>query len=295
VRGISYRRFGGPEVLEYGELPEPKRSQNAVIVRVKAVAINPADIALQAGLGESIMETWFPVVPGWDLAGIVEHSGAGVTEFQPGDEVIAYTHQDILHSGAYAERASVPVDRLRRKPKNATWGEAAALPLAGLTAYRAAMTIVRVSDADTVLVLGASGAVGSLATQLALAAGASVIGSASAQHQRYVTSIGAQGVVATGRIAAEVKKIAPAGVSAIIDCAGHGSLAKAIPAAAPGARMCSIADGGEGITTVFARANAGILGELVAMVEAGLADAALAQEALLARSHGPGKIVLIPD
>jgi NADPH:quinone reductase-like Zn-dependent oxidoreductase len=163
-----------------------------------------------------------------------------------------------------------------------------------------------VSDADTVLVLGASGAVGSLATQLALAAGASVIGSASAPHQRYVASIGAQAVVASDTIAADVKRIAPAGVSAIIDCAGHGSLTRAMPAAAPGARMCSIADGGEGITPVFARASASILGELVTMVEAGslcvsvaasypLTDAALAQEALLARSHGPGKIVLIPD
>ncbi len=92
-------------------------SQNAVIVRMMAAAINPADIALQAGLGESMIETWFPVVPGWDLAGIVERVGAGVTEFQPGDEVVAYTHQEILHSGTYAELVSVPVERLWRKPR----------------------------------------------------------------------------------------------------------------------------------------------------------------------------------
>jgi NADPH:quinone reductase-like Zn-dependent oxidoreductase len=114
------------------------------------------------------METWFPVVPGWDLAGIVERVGPGVAEFQPGDEVIAYTHQEILHSGTYAERVSVPVERLWRKPANASWGEAAGLPLAGLTAYRAVVETLHVSSADIVLVLGASGGVGSLATQLAL-------------------------------------------------------------------------------------------------------------------------------
>lgn len=306
MKGVSYSRFGGSEVLEYGDLPEPKLSQNAVIVRVKAAAINPADIALQAGLGESLMETWFPVVPGWDLAGIVERVGAGVVEFQPGDEVVAYVHQEILHSGTYAELVSVPVERLWRKPKNASWGEAAGLPLAGLTAYRAVIDTLRVSDADIVLVLGASGGVGSLATQLAVASGATVIGSASAPHQTYVKSIGAEPVQYDDDVAEQVRKHAPAGMTAIVDCAGHGALAKAMAAAAPGARVCSIADGGPGVITVFARPDTRTLAKLVDLVEAGslrvtvaasfaLADAAIAQDALKARAYGPGKIVLVPD
>ncbi len=306
MKGVSYSRFGGSEVLEYGELPEPKLSQNAVIVRVKAAAINPADIALQAGLGDSLMETWFPVIPGWDLAGVVEKVGAGVTEFQPGDEVVAYVHQEILHSGAYAELVSVPVDRLCRKPRNSSWAEAAGLPLAGLTAYRAVVETLRVTASDTVLVLGASGGVGSLAAQLALAASATVIGSASPRHKAYVWSIGVQTVAQSDNIADEVRKLVPAGVTVIVDCAGHGALAQAMPAGAPGARVCSIADGSPGFTTVFARPNTGALSELVDLVEAGslrvrvaatfaLADAASAQDALMARSHGPGKIVLVGE
>lgn len=306
MKGVSYRRFGGSEVLEYGDLPEPKLSQNAVIVRMKAAAINPADIALQAGLGESLMETWFPVVPGWDLAGVVERVGAGVVEFQPGDEVVAYTHQEILHSGTYAELVSVPVERLWQKPKNTSWGEAAGLPLAGLTAYRAVIDTLRVSDGDIVLVLGASGGVGSLATQLAVASGATVIGSASEPHQTYVKLIGAEPVQYGGDIAEQVRKHAPAGVTAIVDCAGHGALAKAMAAAAPGARICSIADGGPGVTTVFARPDTGVLARLVDLVEAGslrvtvatsfpLTDAAIAQDALKAKTYGPGKIVLVPN
>jgi NADPH:quinone reductase-like Zn-dependent oxidoreductase len=234
MKGVSYSRFGRSEVLEYGDLPEPKLSQNAVIVRMRAAAINPADIALQAGLGVSLMETWFPVVPGWDLAGIVERVGAGVVEFRPGDEVVAYTHQEILHSGAYAELVSVPVERLWRKPKNASWGEAAGLPLAGLTAYRAVIDTLRVSNTDIVLVLGASGGVGSLATQLAVASGATVIGSASAPHQTYVKSIGAEPVQYGDDVAEQVRKHVPAGATAIVDCAGHGALAKAMAASRPG-------------------------------------------------------------
>jgi NADPH:quinone reductase-like Zn-dependent oxidoreductase len=306
MKGASYSRFGGSEVLEYGELPEPKLSQNAVIVRMKAAAINPADIALQAGFGASLMETWFPVVPGWDLSGNVERVGAGVVEFEPGDEVVAYTHEEILHNGTYSELVRVPVDRLWRKPRNASWGEAAGLPLAGLTAYRAVIDVLGVSDTDIVLVLGASGGVGSVATQLAMASGAKVIGSASARHQTYVMSIGAEPVENGNDVGEQVRKHAPAGVTAIVDCAGHGSLAKAMSAAAPGARVCSIADGGPGITTVFARPDTGTLARLVDLVEAGslrvtvaasfaLADAAIAQDALKARSHGPGKIVLVPD
>ncbi|UVK40690.1 NADP-dependent oxidoreductase [Mesorhizobium sp. AR10] len=306
MKGVSYSRFGGSEVLQYGDLPEPKLSQNAVIVRMKAAAINPADIALQAGFGESLMETWFPVVPGWDIAGIVERVGAGVVEFQPGDEVIAYTHQEILHSGTYAELVSVPVERLWRKPKNVPWGEAAGLPLAGMTAYRAVIDTLRASESDIVLVLGASGGVGSLATQLAVMSGATVIGSASASRQTYVKSIGAEPVQYGDDVAEQIRKHAPAGVTAIVDCAGQGALAKAMSAAAPGARVCSIADGGSGVTTVFARPDTGILLRLVDLVEAGslrvtvaasfaLADAAIAQDALKARACGPGKIVLVPE
>lgn len=303
--GVSYNRFGGSEVLEYGELPDPKLSQNGVIVRVRAAAINPADIALQAGYGQALMETWFPVVPGWDFAGIVERVGAGVVEFQPGDEVIGYAHQEILHSGTYAELVSVPVDRLCRKPKDVAWGEAAALPLAGLTAHRAVIDMLGVSQADTVLVLGASGAVGALAAQLALACGATVIGSASARNQSYVTSIGAEPVRYGSDIVEQVKAHAPAGVTAIVDCAGHGSLAAAMAAAAAGAGICSIADAGPGILPVFARPDWHALAWLVTLVEAGslrvnvaasfaLADAAIAQKAMQARTHGPGKIVLVP-
>jgi NADPH:quinone reductase-like Zn-dependent oxidoreductase len=114
MKSIIYRRYGGPEVLELADVPDPKLAQNSVLIRVKAAALNPADLALQAGLGASIMDAWFPVIPGWDVAGIVERVGAGVTEFTAGDEVIGFVREEILHHGTYAEKISVPASTLVR-------------------------------------------------------------------------------------------------------------------------------------------------------------------------------------
>jgi NADPH:quinone reductase-like Zn-dependent oxidoreductase len=131
MRAVVYRRYGGPEVLEYTDVPDPKLSQNSVLVRIRAAALNPADHMLQAGLGESYTDAWFPVIPGWDVAGVVEQVGAGVSEFASGDEVIGFIRQEILHHGAYAELVSAPAETLARKPRTASWPEAAGLPTGG--------------------------------------------------------------------------------------------------------------------------------------------------------------------
>jgi NADPH:quinone reductase-like Zn-dependent oxidoreductase len=161
MKAIIYRQYGGPEVLEFVEVPDPKLAQNGVLIRVKAAALNPADHMLQAGLGESIMDAWFPVVPGWDVAGVVERVGAGVTEFAEGDEVIGFVREEILRHGTYAEKASVPASSLVRKPRNANWAQAAGLPLAGLTAYQSLVRALKLTKGETILIHGASGAVGS--------------------------------------------------------------------------------------------------------------------------------------
>src|SRR5580698_11101302 len=119
MKAVIYRQYGGPEVLEIADVPEPKLSQTNVLIRVKAAALNPADHMLQEGLGDSFMDAWFPVIPGWDVAGIVEHAGAGVSEFASGDEVIGFVREEILRHGTYAEKVSASVAYLVRKPRNA--------------------------------------------------------------------------------------------------------------------------------------------------------------------------------
>jgi NADPH:quinone reductase-like Zn-dependent oxidoreductase len=303
MKAVVYRRFGGPEVLEYTDVPQPKLSQNSVLVRVRAAALNPADHMLQAGLGESHTDAWFPVIPGWDVAGVVERVGPGVSEFAPGDEVIGYIRQEILHHGAYAELVSAQVETLARKPRTASWLEAAGLPLAGLTAYRAIIQILDVAPGETVLIHGAAGGVGAVAAQLALARHARVIGAASARHHEFLRSIGVLPVAQGDGIAGRVRALAPDGVDAVLDCVGKGVLQATAEVGSSRMRACSIADGGPGITTVFARSDAAILTRLVEMVDAGglrvpiaatypLAQAAAAQTALK-QPHPPGKIVLV--
>ena len=303
MKAIVYRRFGGPEVLEYTDVPDPKLSQNSVLVRVRAAALNPADHMLQAGLGENGADSWFPVIPGWDVAGVVERVGAGVSEFVPGDEVIGYIRQEILHHGAYAELVSTPVETLVKKPRTASWPEAAGLPLAGLTAYRAIVQTLKVSAGESVLIHGAAGGVGALASQLALAHGARVVGSASASGHDFLKSIGVLPVAPGEGFADHVRALAPDGLDAVMDCVGKGVLASSAELGASRTRICSIADGGPGITTVFARLDGPALAWLVQLVDEGrlktpvaasypLAQAAAAQAALK-QPHPPGKIVLV--
>jgi NADPH:quinone reductase-like Zn-dependent oxidoreductase len=303
MKAVVYRRFGGPEVLEYTDVPDPKLSQTSVLVRIRAAALNPADHMLQAGLGECHTDAWFPVIPGWDVAGVVVAVGAGVSEFAPGDEVIGYIRQEILHRGAYAELVSAPVETLARKPRTASWSEAAGLPLAGLTAYRAIVQTLDVAPGETLLIHGAAGGVGAVAAQLAVARQARVIGAASEGHHEFLRSIGVHPVAHGDGLAGRVRVLAPDGVDAVLDCVGKGVLHATAEVAASLTRVCSIADGGPGITTVFARSDATILTRLAEMVDAGglrvpiaatypLAQAAAAQAALQ-QSHPPGKIILV--
>jgi NADPH:quinone reductase-like Zn-dependent oxidoreductase len=303
MKAVVYRRYGGTEVLEYTDVSDPKFAQNSVLVRVRAAGLNPADHLLQAGLGESHTDAWFPVIPGWDVAGVVERVGAGVSEFAPGDEVIGYIRQDILHHGAYAELVSAPVETLVRKPRTASWPEAAGLPLSGLTAYRAIIQTLNVERGETVLIHGAAGGVGALAAQLALARNAHVIGAASVGHHDFLRSIGVLPVAHGEGIAARVRALAPNGLDAVLDCVGKGVLHTTANLGSSRMRACSIAEGGPGITTVFARLDGAVLTRLVEMVEEGklrvpiaatypLAQAAEAQAALK-QPHPPGKYVLV--
>ena len=303
MKAIIYRRFGGPEVLELADVPDPKLAQNSVLIGVKAAALNPADLALQAGLGDSIMDAWFPVIPGWDATGIVERVGAGVTEFAAGDEVIGFVREEILHHGTYAEKISVPSSMLVRKPRNAAWAQGSGLPLAGLTAYQAIVHTLKVTKGETVLIHGASGGVGSLAAQIAVTHGARVIGSGSTGSHDYLGSIAVEPVLYGDHLVRDVRAIAPKGIDAVFDCVGRGVLALNPQLGRAEYRSCSIADSAAGVTTVFARMNQADLLRLVELVEAGnltvevaatypLEDAASAQLALRNGGKKPGKIVL---
>jgi NADPH:quinone reductase-like Zn-dependent oxidoreductase len=302
MKAIVYRQYGGPEVLELVELPEPKVAQSSVLVQVKAAALNPADIGMQAGAADSMVDAWFPVIPGWDVAGVIQAVGPGVTEFRPGDEVIGFVYEGILRHGTYAERVAAAVHYFAPKPRNATWAQAAGLPLAGLTAYQAVVRHIQLSAGETLLIHGAGGGVGSLAAQIAVSLGARVIGSASLADDPFLVSLGVEPVHYGDELVEKVRELAPRGVDAAFDCAGRGVLARTAPLYGERTRVFSIADAAPGATTIFARPDQGDLVKLVELVDAGrltvrvaatypLASAAEAQKALV-QGRLSGKIIL---
>ncbi|MFI8100742.1 NADP-dependent oxidoreductase [Streptomyces sp. NPDC086023] len=240
MRAMTYNRFGGLEVLELTQRPLPKVAPGEVLVRVRRAAVNPVDWKLMSGGLDGAMDTLFPVVPGWDVAGVVERLGIDVPEFAPGDEVIAYARKDYVHGGTFAEFVSVPVRALAPKPAALSWDEAAGLPLAGLTAYQL-LTRLGVGRKDTVLIHGAAGGVGFLGVQIARALGARVIGTASPRNHDRLREAGAEPVEYGDGLVGRVRALAPDGVTVVADFVG-GVVDVTRAVLADGGRHASIAD-----------------------------------------------------
>ncbi|WP_175410140.1 NADP-dependent oxidoreductase [Streptomyces sp. TRM64462] len=273
MKAISYRRYGGPEVLEFGELPDPKVGPDKVLVKVRAAAVNPVDWKCQAGYMDTVLDTVFPVIPGWDVSGVVVQPGVAVPEFAVGDEVMGYVREDVLCHGTFAEYVAAPVRTLARKPRDLGFEESAALPLVGLTAYQVLTRALRVREGDTLLVHAAAGGVGAMAVQIARHLGARVIGAVREAGTDRVRALGAEPVVYGDRLAARVRALAPGGVDAAFDTVGGQILKDSAHVLAPDGRLASIADGeviGMGGQYVFVRPDAADLTALAELAEQGV-------------------------
>ncbi|MCX5080687.1 NADP-dependent oxidoreductase [Streptomyces sp. NPDC001939] len=270
MKAISYSGYGGPEVLEYGEARDPKVGPDSVLVKVRAAAVNPVDWKAREGYLDPALDAVFPVIPGWDVSGVVVQPGASVTEFVTGDEVIGYVREDFLSRGTFAEYVAAPVRTLARKPRNLTYEEAAGLPLAGLTAYQVMTGALAVQDGDVVLVHAAAGGVGSIAVQLGRHLGARVIGTASERNHDFLRELGAEPVTYGEGLAERVRALAPEGVDAVFDTVGGEALKVSADLLAPGGRIASIADAsvvGLGGRYVFVRPDAADLARLADLAE----------------------------
>jgi NADPH:quinone reductase-like Zn-dependent oxidoreductase len=255
---------------------------------------------------DALIATHFPLVSGFDVAGVVERVGPAVHHLRPGQEVIAFNRQDHLQWGSYAELVAVPVRAVADKPAATGWEEAGALPLVGLTAYQTLVDLQEVRAGETVLVHAASGGVGTMAVQIARILGAEVIGTASERNHDRLRELGATPTTYGDGLVDRVRAIRPEGVDAVLDLAGGQALEDS-PAvlAAPG-RIVSVLEpqrvGELGGRYHFARPDAGHLARLAEWVDEGrlripigrtfaLADAAQAHR-LLADGGAGGKIVL---
>jgi len=307
MQAITYSRFGGPDVLNITEVDTPLVGPAEVLIRVRAAAVNPVDWKIMAGHLDGLLPTRFPVVPGWDVAGVVEEVGLDTPEYRVGDEVIGYVRKDWVQGGTMAEFVTAPVRTIAPRPLGLSWEESAGLPLAGLTALQT-LRRVHVGRTDTVLVHGAAGGVGAVAVQLALAAGARVIATASSQRHADLAAIGAEPVAYGEGLAERVLELAPEGCTVVADYVGA-VLEPSLHVLVDGGRLLSIADpaalrhDGE---YMWVRPDAGDLVELARLAELGTVRVRVAETFPLDRAadayrasiegHPYGKLVVrMPD
>ena len=193
MKAAFIRRYGGNDVVELGELPAPQAGPGELLVAVQAASVNPVDFKIRDGMLKMIIPFGFPLILGNDLSGTVKAVGAGVTRFRPGDAVFA--RMDKKRIGAFAEFAVVAEADAALKPANLSHIEAAAVPLAGLTAWQALFEIGGLKAGQKVLIHAGSGGVGSFAIQLARHAGATVATTAGARNAELVRGLGADIVI----------------------------------------------------------------------------------------------------
>ncbi|MFD5213676.1 NADP-dependent oxidoreductase [Microbacterium sp. NPDC058345] len=306
MRAVVYDRFSkNLDDLEVREVDEPKLPPASVLIEVRAAGVNPVDWKLMAGGLDALFPTRFPVIPGWDVAGVVIGVGMDTPEFRIGDEVMAYARKDVLSDGTFAERVAVPVRAVTHKPASLRWEQAAALPLAGGTALRA---IDALGDLDgrTVLIHAAAGGVGGFAVQIATARGARVIGTASEHNHDYLRELGAEPTTYGDGLADRVRALAGGPVDAVADFAG-GQLQTTLAVLRSGGSHVSVADSSvteHGGRHIWVRPDGEETARLAAMADDGALRVEIADrfpldgvsDAFRASStrHQRGKLVIVP-
>lgn len=296
---IIYTETGPADVLTLTEVQAPHPGSGQVRVQVRAAGVNPIDWKIRSGrYGTPAL----PKTPGIDVAGVVDELGDGITGVAAGDEVFGFAS-----GGSYAEYAVV--SDFVHKPAGMSWEVAASLPVAAETSQRV-LDLLAVGDGDTLLIHGAAGSVGGIATQMAVGRGATVIGTASERNHSYLETLGATPTVYGEGLVDRVRALAPDGIDAVFDAVGRDDLPASIELrGGTTERIVTIADrradelgvtfsGGGGdrsLAGLHEMAAAHDRGALVLPIQAtyALADAAAAHRDS-EEGHGRGKIVLVP-
>ena len=306
MKAVCIYAYGGPDVLRYDDIPRPHPGAGEVLVRIHAAGINPVDWQIREGRLQEMLHYTFPLVLGWDFSGVVESLGSGLTRMKAGDEV--FCRPDIARDGAYAEFIVVRESEVALKPRAVDHLHAAALPLAGLTAWQTLFDAGTLAAGQRVLIHAAAGGVGHLAVQLAKGKGAHVIGTAAERNHDFLRQLGVDQVVDynTERFEDVVRP-----VDLVLDTIGGETQDRSWKVLKPGGILVSIVRppkaeiaAGLGVRSafVFTQPNAGQLAEIATLVDAEklkvivetilpLSDATRGQE-LSQRGHGRGKIVL---
>jgi NADPH:quinone reductase-like Zn-dependent oxidoreductase len=306
-KAVKFDHYGGLDVLHIDELPMPVPGMGEVLVKVKAAGINPIESKIREGFLAARWPATFPEGEGSDFAGVVDSVGPQVKTFATGDEVIGFTNERASH----AEYVLVPMDQLTPRPPHVPWEQAGALFVSGSTAYET-LKAVSLKKGDTVVVSSAAGGVGSIVVQLAVNAGARVIGLASVDNHDWLKQKGVIPLDHEGDMAEKIKAAAGGRIDAFIDTYGHGYVELAIQLGIKPDRIDTIVDFqheevkkyGVKADGSMNAATAEVLGELAALIEQGHLEIPIAhvykldqvREAFaeLEQHHTHGKIVLEP-
>lgn len=272
MRAAVYEEYGDADVLRVREHDDPPVGPDTVLVRVRATSVNPVDWKIRLGYLQSAYPHHLPIIPGWDVAGVVEAVGpAVVTGLRPGDEVWGYVRRDDVQWGTSAELVPAPQRTVATKPASLSFDEAAAVPLAGLTAYQALVETLDVQAGERVLVHAAAGGVGQFAVQIAAARGCQVVGTASPSNHETLRELGASEVVdyRLGPVSTQLKEP----VDAVLDLVGGDALQDAPQQVKDTSRVASVIEAdtvlGLGGRYVFVRPERDHLDALAALVNTG--------------------------
>src|SRR3954466_12028421 len=271
MKAVVVHEYGAPEVLKYEDAPRPEPKENELLVRVIACGVNPADPLVISGRLAKEFGTHLPLIPGYDIAGVVETTGAKVTKFKQGDAVYGYA----LFGGGWAEYAVLAENEAAIKPKLASFVETAAVPMGALTAWQSLIDAAKLTAGQTVLIHGGSGGVGSFAIQIAKAHGAKVIATASTANQDLLKQLGAD--VAIDYTKTKFEEVAK-DVDVVLDPVGRDTLARSYAVVKKGGFIATIVARPDqaaldkyGIrgTSISSHPDGNELGEITKLIEAG--------------------------
>ncbi len=236
MKAAFFRKHGGPEVMEYGDIADPVAGPDQVLVDVHAASVNGADWKVRAGSYAPITD--LPYIPGRDFSGVVSALGAGVTDFAVGDAVFGVC--DVGQEQAYAEKIAIKASIIAAKPASLSHAECAALALIGLTALCSIEDTLQLKSGETILIQGGAGGVASYAVQLAKHLGARVITTARAENHDYLRTLGADQIIDYN--AQDFTQVV-SGCDAVFDTVGGDVTKRSFAVLRAGGRAASIAAG----------------------------------------------------